>query len=166
MKSELVAADPTLWEKIFARLEKKDGALDTQCWEYRGARDKEGYGKVRVGKRISRANRVVYNLFFAEALPDQVVRHKCDNPPCCNPDHLEVGSHIDNMKDMVDRGRHKNSALLTSEQVVEVRKLKLRGYTASFLALKYNVSESTIFAVLSGQNWKDSLDFLEEGDTE
>ena len=49
------------------------------------------------------------------------VRHKCDNPSCVNPDHLEVGTQADNMKDMQDRGRHRAGIRLKPSEVREVR---------------------------------------------
>lgn len=92
---------------------------------------------------------------------DMVVRHKCDNPPCCNPAHLEIGTHEENMQDMVDRGRHKGNAKLTPDQVTAIRRARMRGTAVASLAARYGVSESTISAAAGGQNWHDSLDFLE-----
>jgi hypothetical protein len=79
------------------------------CWEWNGKRNDDGYGLFsarRLGIEGARAHRVVYEC-LAEAIPDGLLlRHKCDNPPCVNPDHLIPGTDLDNAHDMVERGRH------------------------------------------------------------
>lgn len=78
------------------------------CWEWRGARNELGYGLIsaeRQGIVGARAHRLMYELTTGDLLEDRVLRHKCDNPSCVNPDHLEPGSQRDNMRDMADRGR-------------------------------------------------------------
>lgn len=72
---------------------------DTGCWEWRGALNDQGYALY--GHR--RVSRIMLRLSAVEPL---LVRHKCDNPPCVNPDHLELGTDADNSADMVKRGRH------------------------------------------------------------
>lgn len=83
---------------------------DTGCWEWSGARNEQGYGLFtasRLGFQGTRAHRVVYEHFTGALVrADQVLRHRCDNPPCVNPDHLLVGTQADNVSDMMVRGRH------------------------------------------------------------
>lgn len=79
------------------------------CWEFNGYRNEDGYGQVRWGGRpgrLYRVHRLVYEAEYGPLAPGQVLRHRCDNPPCCNPDHLEPGQQFDNIRDMVIRGRH------------------------------------------------------------
>lgn len=79
----------------------------TGCWEYRGAKNHNGYGVVNVrGKGTRRAHRVMYE-YIAGPFPEDrpLARHRCDNPPCVNPAHIVPGTHEDNMADMVERGR-------------------------------------------------------------
>ena len=78
------------------------------CWEWGGKRNGEGYGIVyalRHGLRGARAHRVMYELHVGPIPEGEEIRHKCDNPPCVNPDHLEPGTHLMNMDDMTMRGR-------------------------------------------------------------
>lgn len=152
-----------IWSRLQGRLSKVQQGLDTPCWEFQGARDQDGYGKVRVGDEVERAHRLSFMCNHGPIEAGMVVRHKCDNPPCCNPAHLEGGTHEENMQDMVERGRHRGNAKITSDEAVAIRLAKVRGASIASLASKYGVSESTISAVTSGQNWQDSLDFLEEG---
>jgi hypothetical protein len=81
------------------------------CWEWNGKRNEFGYGifnAKRLGLADVRVHRLAYKELFRHKLTeDQQLRHKCDNPPCLNPRHLEPGTHTDNMQDMVSRGRHK-----------------------------------------------------------
>lgn len=152
-----------MWDRLRRRLKKVPQSLDTPCWEFQGAKDQDGYGKIRVGDEIERTHRLSFMCKHGPVEPGMVVRHKCDNPPCCNPAHLEIGTHEENMQDMVARGRHRGNAKISSEDAADIRVAKMRGATLASLAKKYDVSESTISAVISGQNWQDSLDFLEEG---
>jgi hypothetical protein len=94
---------PTLLEEPERFLEKVDKRAADECWLWTGCCDTAGYG--RAGKR-ERAHRIAYQIAHGP-LPDGVlVRHTCDNPPCCNPGHLRLGSFADNTRDMVERGRH------------------------------------------------------------
>lgn len=151
-----------MWDRLRQRLKKVPKSLGTPCWEFQGAKDQDGYGKIRIGGEIERTHRLSFMCKHGPVELGMVVRHKCDNPPCCNPAHLEVGTHAENMQDMVARGRHRGNAKISSEEAADIRVAKMRGASLASLARKYEVSESTISAVISGQNWQDSLDFLEE----
>jgi hypothetical protein len=87
------------WEKV-------DRSVLDGCWPFLGARDPDGYGRVMVGRdRRDKANRVAYML-TSGPIPDGLqVLHRCDNPPCCNPAHLFAGTPLDNMRDMIAKGR-------------------------------------------------------------
>jgi hypothetical protein len=76
------------------------------CMEWQGVRRKDGYGVLFVGTRRVAAHRYAYQLTHQVMLTaDQFVCHKCDNPPCVNPDHLWIGSVRDNVADMIAKGR-------------------------------------------------------------
>ncbi len=80
---------------------------DSGCWEFDGGRTEAGYGTVGTGRRYY-VHRVVYEHHHG-AIPDgMVVRHACDNPPCCNPAHLSIGTQQDNAQDASRRGRVRN----------------------------------------------------------
>lgn len=79
------------------------------CWEWRGARNELGYGTLtlhRKGLYNARVHRLMHERFVGPIPDGMVIRHKCDNPPCSNPDHLELGTKADNTQDMMERGRH------------------------------------------------------------
>ena len=77
------------------------------CWEWIGMRS-NGYGRFRINnpRRKELAHRMAWILTYGSIPDGMVIRHKCDNTGCCNPDHLEIGTQSDNMKDMWERGRH------------------------------------------------------------
>ena len=86
--------------------------------------------------------------------------HRCDNPQCVNPDHLFLGTHQDNMRDMAIKGRtwhgskHRNAKLKPSE-VLEIRKLYAEGgHTTRSLGVKYGVDSKHIHNIITGKKWK------------
>lgn len=81
----------------------KQGAPD-ECWEWQGRRNDDGYGQIRLGNTY-RAHRIAYKLAYG-SIPDSLwVLHRCDNPPCCNPAHLFLGTVLDNNRDAAAKGR-------------------------------------------------------------
>ena len=94
--------DPSIlfWKKVAV------GAPD-ECWEWTGSRDRKSYGRWHWnGTRHGLAHRAAYMMANAIEIPSGVmVLHSCDNPPCCNPRHLWLGSARDNTDDMVAKGR-------------------------------------------------------------
>lgn len=75
------------------------------CQEFRGCRIKKGYGQVNMNGRTVYAHRLAYALHYGEDPTGKCVLHKCDNPPCVNPDHLFLGTQADNVRDMWAKGR-------------------------------------------------------------
>jgi len=78
-----------------------------ECWLWAGARFPTGYGAINEGGRgkILYAHRLMWT-FTSGPIPDgYFVCHRCDTPPCCNPAHLFLGTHLENMADMVAKGR-------------------------------------------------------------
>ncbi len=95
----------TLRDRFWARVDTR-GPDD--CWEWQGARKIKGYGLVARGRRsegLATTSRVAWELTSGPIPDGSVVRHTCDNPPCCNPTHLVLGSYSDNLRDAYTRGR-------------------------------------------------------------
>lgn len=139
------------------------GPLETPCWEWNGSRSR-GYGRIWVDGVEWKTHRLAYEV-WVERIPDgMVVRHRCDNPPCVNPEHLEVGTHRDNSDDMFSRGRQRFARNeghyktgLTWGQVRDIRSrdLSIRGQQRR-LAEEYGVSYPTINNILKGKTWKEN----------
>lgn len=78
--------------------------LPDECWEWQGSRRGDSYGQLYVKHKHRAAHR--FSFFLANCYYPPVVRHKCDNRVCVNPHHLEGGTQTENMRDVVERGRH------------------------------------------------------------
>jgi hypothetical protein len=85
-----------------------DGGSADECWPWAGALAANGYGRVRRGHKSMAAHRVAYELYWEPVPEGLCVCHACDNPPCCNPHHLWVGTIEDNTQDMIRKGRNRN----------------------------------------------------------
>ncbi len=105
------------------------------------------------------AHRAVWELFNGPVPEGLIVRHKCDNPRCCNPDHLELGTQKDNVQDCRDRGRmtvgekHPGS-VLTEEQVRELKRRLQDGQTKLSLSKEFGVSRAHILNIARGRKWR------------
>ena len=78
--------------------------VEGDCWKWTGYTDGR-YGLISIKGKEEKAHRASYQTFVGEIPKGMVIRHKCDNTLCVNPNHLELGTQLDNMKDMADRGR-------------------------------------------------------------
>src|SRR4249920_397573 len=89
--------EPRFWDRV-------DRSNPDGCWPWIGAKSNE-YGSMYVEGRRQRAPRISWEIHNGEIPIGLHVLHKCDNPPCVRPDHLRLGTHAENMHDMVVRGR-------------------------------------------------------------
>jgi hypothetical protein len=114
---------------VYSRIALHITKLDNGCWHWNGAKSEAGYGMVWLNGKLQRVHRLVLSKKLDRSLETrEIARHLCNNPPCCNPEHLAVGSTQDNIQDMVDAGRQslgeKNGACkLTNTQVEEIKAL-------------------------------------------
>jgi hypothetical protein len=136
------------------------------CWEWTGFRSPQGYGSVAVNGKAARTHRVAYMLTFGEIPAGMCVCHKCDNPPCCNPAHLFLGTHKDNRIDCIRKGREgheggapkgceaRPAAKLKPEQIIEIRELRKSGKQYSELAEMFGVCKSQIGHIVCRKQWQ------------
>lgn len=136
----------------------------TGCWEWQKCLSSNGYGAIHSGTSptiLLNSHVAMFQVIHGPVPKGMVVMHTCDNKPCCNPDHLRLGTYLDNIRDAFDKGimpqGEKHSlAKLTSEQVLEIYSLRNnrpRGLLAS-LGRKYGVDRMTIKQIMTGKNWK------------
>jgi hypothetical protein len=79
------------------------------CWEWEGTKQAQGYDRYKIKGRKYSVHRAVYQIVNGVQLTSKIfVCHSCDNPSCCNPDHLWLGTPQDNVSDMVAKGRYTN----------------------------------------------------------
>lgn len=132
------------------------------CLEWQGARTSLGYGIIRVGKKTYKAHR----WFFEQAhgYEPNVVRHTCDNPSCCNLDHLIDGTQAENLADCIQKGRARRNVLrgekhplskLTATNVIAIRTRYANGGVSQMqLAREYGISQKVIWAIINNKTWK------------
>ena len=84
---------------------KVDAAPSDMCWEWLAGKTREGYGQFKVDGKQHPAHRVAFKLAYGYLPAGLLVRHTCDNPGCCNPNHLILGTNQDNMSDVAARNR-------------------------------------------------------------
>ncbi len=130
------------------------------CWEWAAGRDKDGYGRFRLGVKHEVASRLVCAAVNGGPSPGDLCLHSCDNPPCVNPDHLRWGTTLENAADMVSRGRASD---ICGEQAPnwKLSKLKVEAIRAIWatrrlkpaeIASVFEVSVATIYSITSGRS--------------
>lgn len=131
----------------------------TGCWVWKNGKDKDGYAKFYFEGKHWRVARAVLHVLTGDLQPH--TRHTCDNPPCCNPDHLLWGTARDNVLDAVSRGRfsfnsrpqhgeQNGRSKLTDEQRAEIVRRRLSGERASDLAREFGVGRARVHALCPG----------------
>lgn len=157
----MTASAPTARAINHFRRKVQVGAAD-ECWPHAGARKPKGYVMVHLRDGQTGAHRLAWYLQHGEWPSDGlVVRHKCDNPPCCNPAHLELGTVADNNRDRDERGRHAGlrgealtQARLTEAQVHAIRARLAVGESRQILAVEHGVSTSCIDLIANRKTWR------------
>jgi hypothetical protein len=136
-------------ERLAARILVVEGG----CWEWQGSRNTFGYGRISRGSRgsgVEAAHRVAWKLAHGPIPDGQYVLHRCDNPPCCNPEHLFLGSLKDNSDDMMSKGRGRAQipagerhpdARLSDEQIAQMRQVAPTLGNYAELGRRYGVSK-------------------------
>ena len=163
--------DDALASSVAARLEAKldKTSSPTGCWLFTAkSRSAFGYGLMFIGRDgktsgngNSPTHRIAYVLHNKKMPPDgQFVCHACDNPPCCNPAHLFVGTHLDNMADMRSKkrspdkaGEKASLAIYTSAQVLDVVRLAREGKSSTEIQALLGVDKMFVSRVRSGVAW-------------
>lgn len=130
------------------------------CWIWQGRFDAYGYGSLMDERtRNIKAHRVSYQVNVGPIPERMEVMHKCDNPPCICPDHLVLGTHAENMADMMRKrrnalGERNGKAILNCTIVREIREAYASGQSSQAeLARKHGVDASTISRAVTRDNW-------------
>lgn len=147
-------------EVLKERLLKNILINENGCWVWQKSKHRQGYGNVAFKRKCRLAHRVSWEIFKGNLDKDILVCHKCDNPPCINPDHLFLGTDRDNSLDAFAKGRiqrYKGSdhyySKLNDENVIAIRNMRKKGKTQEYLSKVFSVNISTIKDVLSRRSW-------------
>lgn len=149
----------TLESRFWSKVQKSEG-----CWLWQGATGSTSpYGVIRAFGRQTTAHRVSYRLANGPIPAGQQVLHTCDNPLCVKPSHLFLGTQLDNMRDMISKGRqatgHKlnhsdqtgelnANAKLTNDQVAEMRRLFAAGVSQADLMRSFGTTRANVNCIV------------------
>ena len=142
--------------EIWERIDQSKGL--GACWPWMGGTDKNGYGKTHWKGKPIRTHRLIYILTYTH-IPELLVRHTCDNPPCCNPSHLMLGTHQDNANDKVARSRQPRgiqvcTAKITEQAVLTMRRAVSEGMSLRTAAKTFGYSSiSAVASAVYGETW-------------
>lgn len=136
----------------------------TGCWEFQGTKLETGYGRVVIEGRKVFAHRLAYSLKYGPIPEGMQVLHSCDNPPCCNPNHLFLGTQKDNMADMRSKGRQPDrrgqnagGSVLTDEEVMDIytraHDTSAFAETQTQIGDSYGVSNTLVSRIKLGRRW-------------
>ncbi len=166
------SALPTLNERFWAKVDRAG-----DCWNWTASQDRDGYGHVSVNGTLRSAHRVAWELTYGPIPDGMAVCHRCDCTSCVRPEHLFLGTHADNMRDMQRKGRHPNPrgvdhwtrrdpervprgeahgmAKLTSDDVRQIRALYAAGgISQDRLAEQFHVHRKGISQIIRRIIWK------------
>lgn len=160
------------WSRFFTGF--SEGSPD-ECWVWKRSVDGSGYGQVKDVGVVRKAHRMSYEYYVGEIPEDLCVLHNCpggDNPSCVNPNHLWLGTKLDNSRDMVSKGRDRFKegkgaitplkgeenpmSILTEEMVRWIRKVCIPRHPQfghSALARTLGVAQATITRVVRRELW-------------
>ncbi|MDE2098681.1 MAG: HNH endonuclease [Patescibacteria group bacterium] len=130
------------------------------CWEWTGGTLGHGYGNLSVKNRNKAAHRLSWEIHFGEIEPGKIILHKCDNPACVNPCHLEAGTSKQNTQDILAKrrfnpikGEQHWNAKLNPKKVLEIREACARGAAQTEVALKFGISQQTVSKIAGRKRW-------------
>jgi hypothetical protein len=144
-----------VWKKINIK-------SSSECWEYTGCKDRNGYGLFGYNKHQYFSHRIIYELTKGN-IPEKIqVCHSCDNPKCCNPKHLFLGTNQDNADDKVSKrrqsrlsGERHGSHKLTSNQIFKIRMMYKTGkYYYRELGKIFKCSGRHIGDIINNKKWR------------
>ena len=144
---------------IISRFWSKVNKTDS-CWLWTAGTERRGYGHYWLNGKTIKAHRYSYSLTNGPIPSNMVICHTCDNPSCVNPDHLFLGTTLDNIQDRQSKNRQakgskSSKSKLNATQVLEIRNLyATTNTTCKELANKYNVSDNAIRLIIVRRNWK------------
>lgn len=151
-------------ERFWSKVDRSGGP--DACWEWQGRRTDFGHGLFDYagGEKNTGAHRVVWIITNGDVPDGLGVLHSCDNPHCCNPVHLFLGTQADNNRDMWNKGRGNATgpigerapqSILTEQLVMEIRQRYVdTDMPLGRMAREYGITRKGLILAINGTNWK------------
>jgi len=135
--------------------------LDSGCWIISShTKDKDGYGiaqRIINNQKFYRVHRASYAYYNGEILSEELVRHKCNNPSCVNPEHLIKGTHKENMEDRKEAGNYYNAKhphrKFNESIISEIIKMDEEGKAAKEISAELSININSLRDILKGRTW-------------
>ncbi len=131
------------------------------CWLWTAATNEYGYGQFKIDGGMKLAHRIAWRLKHGHLPEELCVLHVCDTPACVNPDHLFLGTQVDNVADRNAKGRQAGAAgiknrhaKLTESDVIRLRWLAARGLSYAVLGKRFGISGEQASAVARRKSWR------------
>ena len=151
--AELVDAARKRYE---SRVDRSGGP--DSCHPWTGTTNQYGYGRLVVCGRREVASRFGWEIARGPIPKGMQVCHTCDNPPCQNPRHWFLGTHVDNSADMMAKGRHRRVAnsrqKMTEDDVADLRRRAGNGDSTRDLMARFGLSKAHVNHIRSGKSWR------------
>ncbi|MBT7630984.1 MAG: hypothetical protein HN597_14965 [Desulfobacula sp.] len=153
-------------KSLLDRILQKTKKMNNGCWIWTGAKtggpgdDKFKYGYIRIKNKSKRVHRVLFEETNKMKIGKLFLLHKCDTPLCINPDHMRIGTQVDNVKDMISKNRdihpvgEGNNSKLKEKDVLKIRREAKGGTSYASLSRKYGVCTSHVRKIVIGEKWK------------
>lgn len=141
-----------LWSKVKI-------SSDNECWEWQGTKTTAGYGVIRINYKLNYAHRLAWEIENKSEIPEKgTICHHCDNPACCNPKHLFLGTQADNVRDAAKKGRMPKGenhfrSFISGDDVRQIRHLGLTDMSKREIGEKFGMSRQAVTDILYKRTW-------------
>lgn len=147
----------TTLERFWEKVDRSAGPDSCHLWT--AARNPDGYGTFWFHKRNQNSHRVAWQIEHGPISAGQNVLHECDTPGCVNHSHLFLGTQLDNMRDMEEKGRSNRTyggtgggrSLMSDEDVERLKAMRASGMTMQAIGDELGVTKSSVSKILLGQ---------------
>lgn len=132
------------------------GPLETDCWIWQESLNADGYGIIKYHQKTYRVYRVMWERLHGREIPKgKSALHRCDTPACMNPHHIFIGTQIDNIRDMVSKGRQRSRRGLTDDEVRSIRAMIRGGMKQAEVIRLMGLESSTVSRIVNRKLYKE-----------
>lgn len=144
-------------EALKAKLKARSTRSESGCLEWQGHRNKGGYGMMRYGGKLDRTHRWAFRAFKGEIPEGLLVLHSCDNPCCCDPEHLTAGTIQENNQQRCDRNRSSGGRLLGEANKAVKHSDKIKQEVIDFEGTHVAASKKFGISYITAYQWRKGI---------